>query len=199
MLLTFLYFFNLLFIPVSDTPIEDWKLKKDKDNIQVYTRKSEGSDIFEYKALTTLNTSDLDALVDIVFQAENYPEWIEHIKEGKILEDIDSENKIAYSVAKLPFPFKNRDVVTLMTLDSGNDYRQINITGNPDHIEHVNGMIRVPLSKGHWRFEKTSDNKIKVYYQFLSDPGGQIPTWVINAFIVDGPYKTLLNLRKMVR
>ena len=189
---------GLLFLlpSVNEGVVEDWALKKDKDGIQIFTRKVEGSRIFEYKAVTTIETDDLEKLVEIVFDAKEYPTWIEHVVQGEVLNHISDNEKMVYSVAKLPFPFKNRDVVTSMTLDKGPEYRQINIEGKPDYIDTKSKIIRVPQAKGFWRFERESKGTIVVHYQFLSDPGGQIPAWVINAFIVDGPYKTLINLKQ---
>jgi hypothetical protein len=51
-------------------------------------------------------------------------------------------------------------------------------------------------ANGSWEFVKLSNGEIKVTYQFLADPGFNAPNWIIYLFIVDGPFKTLTNLKK---
>ncbi len=56
----------------------------------------------------------------------------------------------------------------------------------------------VPISHvaGYWQFTKVEDNITDVVYQFVSDPGGNIPDWLVNSFVVQSPYHTLENLRE---
>jgi hypothetical protein len=57
--------------------------------------------------------------------------------------------------------------------------------------------LRIEISQGSWIFKKIDDNRVEVIHQFMSDPGGNIPKWIVNMFIVSGPYKTLENLKEI--
>jgi hypothetical protein len=46
--------------------------------------------------------------------------------------------------------------------------------------------------------EELSGGNIKVQFQYFADPGGKIPAWLINTFVVKNPYKTLTNLRRLL-
>jgi len=41
------------------------------------------------------------------------------------------------------------------------------------------------------------ENRVKVVMQGYTDPGGNIPTWIVNMFIADGPYESMLALKKI--
>ena len=64
-------------------------------------------------------------------------------------------------------------------------------TGKPNYIPQKKGITRIEEATGSWIFIPVSKNKIMVKYQFVADPGLNIPNWIINLFIVNGPYKTL--------
>ncbi len=42
---------------------------------------------------------------------------------------------------------------------------------------------------------KEENNNVTVIYQFHGDPGGDVPAWLANSFVVSHPYKTLQNLK----
>jgi hypothetical protein len=56
----------------------------------------------------------------------------------------------------------------------------------------------MPSGRGSWEFIPLGNGTTKVYHNFGGDPGGKIPAWIVNMFLVDGPYKTMIGLRKLV-
>ena len=56
----------------------------------------------------------------------------------------------------------------------------------------------MPSGKGKWVFTPLENGKTQVYHQFGGDPGGSIPAWIVNMFLVDGPYKTMLGLQETI-
>jgi hypothetical protein len=57
----------------------------------------------------------------------------------------------------------------------------------------------MPVADGYWQLTELENGDIRVVLEQLSDPGGGIPAWLINMFIVQSPYKTLYNLREIVQ
>ena len=55
------------------------------------------------------------------------------------------------------------------------------------------------LVQGKWEVETVDDKNVLVSYQFLADPEGSLPSWIINMFLVDDPFKTMQNLREYVK
>ena len=177
-----------------------WKLEKNQNNIKVYTRKTEDSKIKEFKAITTINTS-VSTLINVLNDVEAYPEWIQDVKYTKTLKQITSNERYDYYEISVPWPLDNRDIIVHYKIeqDAQTNIVKAKITGKPDYIPKKSGVVRIEKAKGIWQFTPKENGKVQILYQFLGDPAGNIPAWIINLFIVDGPYKTLTNLKEFVK
>jgi hypothetical protein len=197
-----LFFIFLAFNRLSAQTRENdgWKLAKDKQGIKIYTRSLEGSKLKEFKAYTELNTS-IEILAEVLMDVEHYTDWTENIKHSKLLKEISDKEIIIYSELKVPWPFDNRDVVdrTQIYWSVNKDSFTLEIKSIPDYIQEKEEIVRMPLADGGWEIYRKGNDKISVAYHFAADPGGRIPSWLVNMFIVDGPYKTLNNLKVYLR
>jgi len=52
---------------------------------------------------------------------------------------------------------------------------------------------------GFWLFDPIESDKVEITYQMHIDPGGSIPAWVLNMFIVDAPIDDLKAIRERVK
>ena len=41
------------------------------------------------------------------------------------------------------------------------------------------------------------EGEIEVIYEVHSEPGGSVPAWLANSFVVDAPFNTLQGLRQL--
>lgn len=176
----------------------EWKLEKEKDGIAVYTREVGGMKIKEFKATATIN-SKTDFLVAMVLDAETYIDWIDNIKKAEIVEIISPDEFYVYTEADVPWPFENRDIVTLNKIvrNKATGAAKIEIAGVTGIVPEKEEIVRMPESAGFWEFTPQKDGEIAVVYQYLADPGGGIPEWLVNMFLVDGPFKTLENMKRI--
>lgn len=180
------------------TDVTQWKLEKTGENIKVYTRKSEGSNIKEFKAVTTV-TANMELLEKLIENVSDYPNWQTNIASAKMLKQINKTEQYIYYTTDVPWPITDRDIVIYsektVSADGSITY---NLVSKPDYLEKKDDFLRIKNAKGKWQFTPQGNNKIEVIYQFYGDPAGSIPGWIINMFIVDGPYTTLTNLKKKV-
>ena len=192
---TILYFI-LIVLPALIFAQDDWEIKKENDDITVYTRPSQTNDFDEYKATTTVDFS-MSAFLNVMWDVEAYPTWIPNMKYSKLLDKKDDTVQIYYSSLKVPFPYENRDVVyyNKFVMDSAKQHLTIHIKALPDYIEKKDGLVRMPSGNGKWEVQSKGDGKLEVSLQMLVDPGGNIPAWLVNHFIANSPYQTLKNLK----
>jgi len=175
----------------------EWTLRKNEDGIQVYTRNHPGSNILEFKAVTTLN-SKIDKVKKVVTNVNGGIDWMEHIIASKLLKTDSKGNMYAYYEMDVPWPLENRDIVVFQKIKRQTpDNLLITISSIPEYYPEQENITRIKIAKGHWELIKLQDNKTKIIYTFYSDPGGNIPAWIVNLFIVDSPYKTMKNLKQM--
>jgi hypothetical protein len=185
--------FLLSFTPNSQE--NEWELKKEADGIRVYTRDVKGSNIKEFKASSKL-TSSQETILNILFDIPNYPKWIEDVEDARILSKNEKEMNFYYQL-NLPWPLKDRDIAMSMKISPQEDASVLlDLLGRDDLIEEGDDFIRMNNVVGKWLIRPIDDKNCEVTYQFLADPEGSLPAWVINLFIVDGPHQTLLNLEE---
>ena len=196
-----LFFFSIIYSTVFVFPktVSAWELAKSGDGITVYTRGVEGSGFKEYKALARIKAS-LSSLVAIVEDIEVYPSWIHTCKEGKLLKKINEKETYNYTVNEAPWPVRDRDAVVHNKISQNPENRvvTIEIKGIPDYIPEKTGVQRVRKIDGFWRFTPLENGSVEVVYQVHSEPGGNLPSWLVNSIVVSQPYYTLVNMQKVV-
>ena len=196
------YFFISIFIVgfflisfTSHHQGKEWELKKEAKGISVYTRDVDGSNIKEFKATAKIASSQKTVL-DILFDIPSYPKWIEDVKYAEILHVSDKERNLYYQLS-LPWPVKDRDTAMSMKISHQEGKAVLlELTGKNNLIDEKNDFVRMNSVIGQWLISPIDDNNCEVTYQFIADPEGSLPAWVINIFIVDGPYQTLINLEE---
>lgn len=176
-----------------------WELEKNEDGIKVYTRAVSGTDVKEFKVNCTMNASRL-AIAKIVSRASDFMNWIPNVEDSRILEIVSPTKRIVYYEVDCPWPISNRDIVMdfWVEADKEKDVTYIKFKENLTAKPEVDGLVRMKKSEGFWKLTSLSDNKTRVDYQFSGDPGGGLPAWLINMFIVDTPFETFEVLREMV-
>lgn len=181
----------------QDNQITEWELEKSGSGIEVYTRDFEGSDIKEFKAITftTLSMSTLEGLIEDV---DNYKSWQENVTTSKLVKQINPTDMYIHYTTALPWPVSDRDV-TLISKKSiaKNGTVTYAMKATPDYFPEKEDFIRIKIATGVWQFVPVDGDKIKIIFQFFGDPGGSLPDWIINLFLVIGPYGTLENMKAM--
>ncbi len=195
-LLLALFFWVLLV--TNPLPAQAWELEKDKEGIQVFTRKIEGYAIKEYKAIIQLKTT-IEKLTNLLKDHENLKTWFVKCPVSKRLKKVSEEEYYVYFLNDAPWPVSDRDNITKMTfelLDNGTQL--IHLKGVPDYLPEKSGIVRLPRMQAKWMFEPEANGTVKITQQVLADLGGNIPGWLVNFAIVEAPFETLDNLRKQL-
>jgi ribosome-associated toxin RatA of RatAB toxin-antitoxin module len=176
-----------------------WELAKDADGIRVYTRTIPGSGFKEYKAQVTIRSS-LSSLVALVDDIGACPKWIDTCAKGKLLKRINPRESYTYTINHAPWPVSDRDAVVhnIIRQEPGSRIVTIQIKGISDYVPEKPDLVRVKRLKGFWRFTPFEDGSVRVTYQVHSEPGGNLPSWLINSVVVTQPFRTLQNMRKVV-
>jgi len=73
----------------------------------------------------------------------------------------------------------------------------ITIFSEPEFIPEKNKKVRIPLVDGSLTYIPIEENRTKVIYQNVTDPGGMIPIWLMNMGVVKAPFETLKNYTRL--
>lgn len=177
-------------------PAQEWKFIKERDGIKIYTRSDEINPVKSYRGETDLNTS-MEEISKIIGRIESFDWWDESISEINVLAYEEEKYIRYYLVYDVQWPFDDRDlcVESIITNDPVTGRRVVYATPLPDVIPEKPGKVRIKNYWQQWIMEPVNDSLIHVTLEGSVDPGGNIPTWVINLVITDTP----LNIMKKVR
>lgn len=177
----------------------EWNLKEDKEGIAIYSRENPFSDFNEFRATTTA-TGSIRAFEAVLRDVAVIPDWMYSVKSSRLLETRGDSVVIYYTEAKSPFPFKNRDGIYLNRYRPQEDGQVlwVGIEILPEYLEEEDDMVRISRGKGHWEARQTGPDRLEIDFQMQVDPGGSIPAWLANMFVVDTPFETLSALKEMM-
>lgn len=192
-LLVFHLTLNISFIEENE-----WKKSLDKDDIIIYTRQTETSPFHEFLAETEMEGT-IKKFCDLITNFELYPELFPDCESVELIQHPVSNVYLYHMKLKVPFPLARRDIVQQLVLDKSGNTVTVRIKSRPDQLEVQSDFVRIEKAYGFWEVEQISDDKISIKFQYLANPGGGVPAWLVNAFIVKSPYKTLRKMREMMQ
>jgi len=184
-------------LPFSLFAQNNWELKKEKDGIKIYNKHSDISRLDDTKVEVDL-PGNVYQLAAILMDVTKYPQWAYATKLCEFVKKTSNREFIYYSEIEVPWPAENRDFYANFKLvfDSAARSFSLSSIGMKDFQPPKKNLVRIPLSKGEWHATTVSNNQIHLVYMLQLDPGGSVPTWVLNLFSSKGPLETFENLKR---
>ena len=176
-----------------------WERAKNANGIEVFVRPVPGSAIKEFKAVTEVKGS-ISSVLALFEDAGSYTKWMYRCTEAKILHHKNDYERITYNVTSSPWPVEDRDIAVKSVISQNKTTAVVTIalTGLPEYIPAKSRKVRMTKLNGYWLIEPLGNGRLRVTYKLHSEPGGSVPDTLVNSALVDIPYNTLNNLRKMV-
>lgn len=174
-----------------------WQSARSKQGVEVFTRVVPGSKFLAFKAVTVMQ-ADIDVILTALADHKAYPQWYANCAGSEVIEWQENSGAVVHVTIKAPFPLTNRDVVNQVMLERGPDHAHISLVSLPRHVPEVEGVVRLTAASGSWRLEAQPGGNTLVTHMYHADPQARTPAWLVNRFVVDGPLKTLANLRQRV-
>jgi hypothetical protein len=178
----------------------DWQLKKNANGILVYTRESTELGIKEVKCVTHFKSS-LSGLVAFIKDIPQHPNYIYRCKSAFIIKNVNDSELYYYHETATPWPVENRYGVIYYKIKQDSKTKIVRI----DSKEILNmypkqpNMVEVPKLRASWEFVTNKNGEVESTYYILLNPGGNIPVWLINLFVIDGPYNTILKMKELLK
>lgn len=180
--------------------LENWKLVKDRKGVQVYVKHTDTSRLKTFLGVTEMNPDEPFSLVPITLDFENQHDIFHNVGKVELLENIDERTHIVRVHTFLPWPIKNREALARVHVQQNPE--TLAVTVEVDHHESdlpvLEGYVRIPEFKGHWGIELLDQGKTRVTYEFVLDPGGYVPLWLVDVVLKESPYFTLQKIRGFI-
>jgi len=180
---------------INDIHAQTWNLEKNKDSIKVYTRPEPGSNFKAFRGETEVK-ANLDEVIAIIENVEQFDEWDEDVKEIRVLEQEKGKFLKYYVVYDLPWPFQDRDLCVEATFSKDN-YSGTTLLASrsiPEEAPLNEDIVRITWQQ--WILEEKENGIIRITVEGFADPAGDIPAWIANMAITDTPLNMLKEIRK---
>ena len=196
----FFTFILLGFFSFPGRSQDDWKLKTDKDGINIFTRTFPDSKFKAIKVEVELDAT-LSQMVAVVLDVNTGAQWVYSTKSSVLLKQVSPSELYYYSEVSIPWPAANRDFIAELRAVQDSHSRVVTIYGPvfPDYMPVKKDIVRVRRSEGKWVISPVAKGKIKVEYTLRVDPGGDLPAWLVNMFVTKGPYESFKKLKEQLQ
>ncbi len=178
----------------------EWKLKRDKRDIQVYTGKIAGS---THRAV--FSTATLDAtpneVVALLLDLKNCRDWASLCKEARVESQLSATESIVYGMKDLPFPARDRDSYSSVRwhFDDQSGIVSMDSQAVNGNYEKRKGVVRLDYAHVNWRIVPNDSGGVIVENYAHIDPNGNLPSWLTNMIAVEAPYKALRKMRSVLK
>ncbi|WP_250658657.1 START domain-containing protein [Alkalimarinus coralli] len=179
---------------VLDPNDPEWELQKDQDDIQVYFKDVEGSDIKAFMGQTVMSAS-VSSIVKVMKDERTCADWVQGCINAETLEGETFQEAFQYGVNDLPWPADDRDYVNHVSTIENAETGEISI-----FLDAVEGYVpesdNVRLKKMTIRYFLKPINQFetKITWVQHTEPGGNIPDWLVNMLLIDIPFYSLTRL-----
>jgi ribosome-associated toxin RatA of RatAB toxin-antitoxin module len=195
-----LVFMSILFtasfkIP-QQGPIDGWVYERDKKGIKIFTRKSKWGKLRDCRATMTVSTSP-EQMLKVLTDFDNYKTWMPRCRKSSVVARMGDNEFIVHMVFNGTWPVKDRDCVVRVKYEKDLHTGVITITetSEPRYIREESDMVRIQQLVSIWKLTPKNGGT-EVMNEYSSNPGGNIPDWLVNTQSVDNPMSTFENLQQ---
>jgi len=196
------FFFSILFLSAafSQGDLSSWDFKKEKDGIRVYTRDVADSNLKELRIIFNIE-SNISSVVALICDIPAYTDFVYRCTTAKTLKRINALETYDYYSVDFPWPFSDRDMIVQSTIEQNPKTKVVSVQSliKPDYVEQEKGFVRIQKHINKWVFTPISPNQVQADYFLSSEPAGNIPNWIVNMAIDQGPMHSMVRLRKLVQ
>lgn len=178
---------------------QSWEFVKERDGIKVYTRSEENTSLKSYRGETDLHTT-MEKISTVIGSIQSFDWWEEGIRELKVL-GYEKEKFIKYYlIYDVPWPFTDRDlcVEAKITNDPVTGIRTVRATPIPGLVPEKPDLVRITNYWQQWTMQSEGNGMIHLVLEGSVDPGGAIPSWIVNMVITETPLNIMRNVQKQV-
>lgn len=197
--LILLFCFCATFINAQKVDNTNWDLVNSEDGIEVYTRTTESSSVKEIRILCLVKSS-METISNFLLDASLYSSWVYKCDSSRLIKKVNNNDFSYYITLDFPFPLDDRDLFVNSTnfIDpiTGIYYAR-SIKDEPKSKQN-DEYVHISEFESSWKINPLGNDNLQIEYKVLSNPGGDIPTWLVNLAITKGPTETMKQLIKMV-
>ena len=178
-----------------------WRKLFTQNGVTLFCADRDGVSLPLLKGQGLLN-HNLYELMAIVEDAKRHTEWVKRMKKSVIFTRPDPFHLKSYIQLDFPWPAYDRDSVLEVEVQrKWMPHHEVWILfkriTDPRYPERKD-LVRVVQSRGYTRLRWISPTQTEITYVIDSDPGGNLPRWLVRWISKKLPYTIIMALRKRV-
>lgn len=188
----------LLLLAALPARAEGWRKLSSEDGILIETREVPDQEMPDVRG-TMVMKGEFYEVCALIEDVDRTCDWAKRCLGSKVLRRINDAEMIFYSRTTAPWPVQDRDAVlhaVATGLERGEDvtmrFESIQTPLGPP----VDGVVRMPVLKGHYRLQRLDDETTKIEFTVHADVGGWIPKWLSRSLSKAIPFDTLAGIRR---
>jgi hypothetical protein len=148
-------------------------------------------------------TGTIDAplwkIASILLDTRRAPEWVDSLKESRVVRRLALNSYIEYNHIGLPFIIKDRDFISEVRIEVDSTAKTFALIYRPTDDLNVPAThhVRGEIVAGSFRAVSVDkDRRTNLTAELQSDPKGAIPGWLANFFQKNWPQSTFQAIRR---
>ncbi|CAL8271057.1 unnamed protein product [Lota lota] len=176
-----------------------WELFTENMGVKIYRLLDKETGLYEYKTVGVLSACPAERCADVYMDLGYRKQWDSYVKELQE-KDFDGHKAIYWEV-KYPFPMSNRDYVYIrerkdVKVEGRTIYVVLARSSPSTPLAEKSGVMRVKDYKQSLAMETDGAGGTKVFMHYFDNPGGMIPTWLVNWAAKSGVPGFLTDMKK---
>jgi hypothetical protein len=184
----------------ADEGSASWETIRNDAGIQVSRKVVPGSPFVAFRGEGDVD-APLLAVADVLVDIPHENQWMDSVREARILRKVTDTEYIMYSHLGTPPTLTDREFVAdvRVTIDSSRRGLTVDMHSVDDPAAPHTDFVRGLLTESSFILRTNPDgHTTHVIAEIHCDPKGNLPSWVVNFFQRSWGYNTLTSLRKQV-
>ncbi len=191
---------------VDSEGVGPWVKDSEKDGVVGYSRTNPRTSCKEFKAVGVIDAA-VPVVERILRDAEAETEYMFMVNEAYRLElpgrEPTADSYYTYLRQGLPWPINDRDGVGKIDFYYDKASGEMFVTGlmvESEYKKGDSGLVRMPVGDVKWYLKPVDEGrKTELTYQNLADPGGNLPSDLVNWLLKRLGVYTINDIRKLAK
>lgn len=190
----------VLFFSGKNPVQNDWRFWKDTGGVRIYYLELPHSNLKSVK-MKTIFDAKLSTIVEALKDVDAYPTWVYKATYSKTLFTYNANDVVYYNYIDFPWPLQDRDIAVQSKISQDPNTKIVTSVSHAkwDAAPFKKDVVRIQEFNSIWTFTPLSNGTVDGEYVFRSNPGGVIPTWLVNFGLDEGPLKTISAFKQLLR
>jgi hypothetical protein len=187
-------------LPAQEVHPAAWEPVGELDGVQIFRRVVPGSRLFEVKGIGVVD-APVATVALVLLDDSRTPEWVDSVDDARIVRMLSPFEYIDYTHIRMPPLFPDRELVTRVHLESIPATKTARITSQSTSDDEVPERRGVRArQRGLYLLESIDEgHRTRFTVEFHSDPGGGLPSWLVNYFQKDWAAESIAGIRRQAK